>query len=77
MTLDSVYQSLSMIKEIKDDFQQHLHQKVSETEGRDTSVVFFDVTNYYFETDLEDTLKKGWRIQRKKENTDCSNEFSH
>ena len=58
VTLDSVYQSLSMIKEIKDDLQQHLHQKVSETEGRDTSVVFFDVTNYYFETDLEDTLKK-------------------
>jgi transposase len=58
VTLDSVYKSLSLMNELKDDLQVHLHDKISELHGRDTSLVFFDVTNYYFETDMEDELRK-------------------
>ena len=58
LTLDSVYDSLSLIKELKEDLQLHLHKKVSEMHGRDTSLIYFDVTNYYFETELENNLRK-------------------
>jgi len=56
--LNSVYRSLTQMDEIKEDLQVHLNRKVSETYGRDASLVFYDVTNYYFETDIEDDFKK-------------------
>jgi len=58
VTLDAVYESLSLMKDLKEDLQLHLHEQVSEVHGRDTSLVFFDVTNYYFESDLENDLRK-------------------
>ncbi|QUH26382.1 hypothetical protein HZR23_12020 [Serpentinicella alkaliphila] len=58
VTINSIYESLSLMKDIKEDLQQHLHEQVSQIHGRDTSLVFFDVTNYYFESDLENNLKK-------------------
>lgn len=57
-SLNSVYRSLTQMDEIKEDLQVHLNKKVSETYGRDASLVFYDVTNYYFETDIEDDFKK-------------------
>lgn len=56
--LDDVYQSLSLMKTFKHDLQLHLHNQVKSVYGRDTSLVFFDVTNYYFETEIENDLKK-------------------
>jgi len=56
--LKSVYKSLSNLSEIKIDLQNHLNKTVTSTYGRDASLVFYDVTNYYFETDIEDDLKK-------------------
>ena len=56
--LNSIYRSLSVLSEIKDDLQYFLHQEVSRHYQRDCSVVFYDVTNYYFEIDEEDDLKK-------------------
>jgi transposase len=56
--LKSVYKSLSRLSEIKTDLQNHLNEKVTNTYGRDASLVFYDVTNYYFETEMEDDLKK-------------------
>lgn len=58
VTLDSVYESLSLMKEVKEELQLHLHNKISEIHGRDTFLIFFDVTNYYFETEIENELKK-------------------
>lgn len=58
VTLNSVYESLSLMKGIKEDLQLHLHEQISQIHGRDTSLVFFDVTNYYFESDLENDLKQ-------------------
>lgn len=66
VTLESVYESLSLMKDIKEDLQLHLHSKIPETCGRDTSLIFFDVTNYYFETEIEnDLLKKGLSKEKK------------
>lgn len=56
--LKSVYKSLSKLSEIKIDLKNHLNKSVTSTYGRDVSLVFYDVTNYYFETDAEDDLKK-------------------
>jgi len=56
--LKSVYKSLSNFEEIKIDLQNHLNEKVTSIYGRDASLVFYDVTNYYFETEIEDDLKK-------------------
>lgn len=58
VTLDSVYESLSQFHGLNNDLQCHLNQRVSKLYGRDASLVFYDVTNYYFEIDKEDDLKK-------------------
>ena len=64
--LKSVYKSLSNLKEIKIDLQNHLNERVSTTYGRDASLVFYDVTNYYFETEIGDDLKKKGPSKEKK-----------
>lgn len=63
--MNSLYRSLSALNEIKEDLQAFLHKEVSASYARDCSLVFYDVTNYYFETDREDDLK---RIGVSKEN---------
>lgn len=62
---NALYRSLSALNEVKEDLQAFLHKEVSESYARDCSLVFYDVTNYYFETDMEDDLK---RIGVSKEN---------
>jgi transposase len=37
---------------------RHLHKRVSELYGRDTTLMYYDVTNYYWESDKEDNLRK-------------------
>ena len=46
------------MSEIKEDLQAFLHKQVSASYSRDCSLVFYDVTNYYFEIDEEDDVKK-------------------
>ena len=58
LNLDSIYDSLGKFNQIKEGLQNHLNQNVTENYGRDASLVFYDVTNYYFETEKEDSLKK-------------------
>jgi len=58
VTLDSVYDSLTEFNEIKEDLQFHLNEKVTEIYGRDATLVFYDVTNYYFAIEKEDELKR-------------------
>ena len=55
---NALYRSLSVLSEVKEDLQAFLHREVSESYARDCSLVFYDVTNYYFETDREDDLKR-------------------
>jgi len=57
-SLDDVYRSLSQLAAMKDELALHLHQQISETQGRDCSLVFYDVTNYHFESDITEGLRQ-------------------
>ncbi|MGD9761968.1 MAG: IS1634 family transposase [Candidatus Izemoplasmatales bacterium] len=59
-TLDDVYRSLTHLSSLKDELTLHIHNRIQETRGRDCSLVFYDVTNYYFESEnLEGVRQKG------------------
>ena len=59
-SLDDMYRSLSHLSSMKDELTLHLHQRIQETRGRDCSLVFYDVTNYYFESEnMEGLRQKG------------------
>lgn len=57
-SLDDVYRCLSFFAEIAPDLPEYLHKQILRTSGRNTEVVYYDVTNYYFEIDREDELRK-------------------
>lgn len=56
-SLDDLYRSLDIVNEIKDDLQVHLHNEIKKQYKRDCTLVFYDVTNYYFETEIEDDIR--------------------
>jgi transposase len=58
VSLDDLYRSLSVLSDLSDDIQAHLNAKITELYGRDGSLVYYDVTNYYFEIDEPDDLRK-------------------
>jgi len=59
-SLDDMYRSLSHLSSMKDELTLHLHKRIQETRGRDCSLIFYDVTNYYFESEnLEGLRQKG------------------
>jgi len=57
-TLDDVYRSLGRLCAMKEELTLHLHRRIQETRGRDCSLVFYDVTNYYFESEKLDGLRQ-------------------
>ena len=57
-SLDDVYRSLSRMNGYQEALLLKLHQSVSKLYGRDTSNVFYDVTNYYFEIEAGDELRR-------------------
>ncbi len=64
--LESVYRALPVFARHKDRLLQDLHEQVSLKYGRDTSNVFYDVTNYYFHKEEEsDMVRKGMAKDRK------------
>jgi transposase len=48
--LDDVYRSLDHLTALKDDLMIHLNDELKTQGLRDASLVFYDVTNYYFES---------------------------
>lgn len=54
ISLNAIYRSLDKLNEINQDLQGHLHKEVSRMTNREARLVFYDVTNYYFETDIPD-----------------------
>ncbi len=64
--LESIYRSLPIFAKHKDKLLLDIHENVKMTYGRDTSNVFYDVTNYYFHMDEETELvRKGMSKERK------------
>jgi transposase len=59
-SLDDVYRCLTFFAKYEKELQLRLHQRVTALYGRDTSLLYYDVTNYYFETDkTNDFQRKG------------------
>ncbi len=56
--LNAVYRSLSILPKYRDDLLQHLHKQMVSQYDRDSTVLFYDVTNYYFEIDQEDSFRR-------------------
>jgi len=55
---DTVYKALDVLHDLAPDCQRHLHTQICKVFGRDITRVFYDVTNYWFETDISDELRK-------------------
>lgn len=56
--IHDVYRALDVLDTLSDDICLHVHRAVSKHIGRDAALVFYDVTNYYFECDFEDDFRK-------------------
>ena len=57
-SLDDVYRSLSQVVTFRDTLKLYLHKQIKKTIGRNTDIVYYDVTNYYFEIDKQDEFKR-------------------
>jgi len=57
-SLDDVYRCLTQVVTCKDSLQRQLHRQLQQQHGRSTELVYYDVTNYYFETDRQDVLRR-------------------
>jgi transposase len=53
-----VYRALDYFTDYREDIILHLHEQVRIHYKRKTDVVFYDVTNFYFEIDKEDDFRK-------------------
>jgi transposase len=53
-SLDDIYNSLTHFSKCAKESQKHIYDKVKEQYGIDSSLIYYDVTNYYFETDTQD-----------------------
>lgn len=56
-SLLDIYRSLTFFAEIDSAIQLHIHKRITERFGRNTDLVYYDTTNYYFEIDAEDELR--------------------
>ena len=58
-SLADMYRALSHFATLVDDVQRHIHEQISACYGtRNTKTIYYDVTNFYFEIDNEDELRK-------------------
>jgi len=57
-TLDDVYRALTHFDKISEDLQRFIHSRVKQKYKSDTSIIYYDVTNYYFEISKPDELRK-------------------
>lgn len=57
-SLNDVYRCLSLLTKHKDALQLWIHERIKQQYDRDTSLVYYDVTNYYFEIDEQDELRR-------------------
>lgn len=57
-SLESVYRSLDYFDHFNLDLQTWLNEAVKQQYGRDMGYAYYDVTNYYFEIDEEDELRR-------------------
>lgn len=57
-TLLDIYRCLTKIISLKRDIIFHLHKQMVDLFGRTNDIVYYDVTNYYFEIDEQDEMRR-------------------
>jgi len=57
-SLQEVYNALTYLEPYKDMLQQYIYEHIQEQYQPKNEAVFYDVTNYYFEIDAPDELRK-------------------
>lgn len=57
-SLDDLYRCLTFFNKHSSALQLWLNERIKQLYGRDSSLVYYDVTNYYFEIDEPDDLRK-------------------
>jgi len=65
-TIDDIYSALDEFNRHSVELQQHLHESIVKQYGRVTDLIYYDVTNYYFEIDQEDDLRKRGACKEKR-----------
>jgi hypothetical protein len=67
-SLADVYRALSHYAKIGTECQRHIHGRIAQRYGRDTSVIYYDVTNFYFEIDKADDFRKFYKSKENRHN---------
>ena len=57
-SLNDIYSALTHFYEISEELQKHLHANITKNYGRNLDLVYYNVTNFYFEIDKQDDLRK-------------------
>jgi hypothetical protein len=57
-SLDNVYRCLSLFNKHKETLQLWIHEHIKNQYNRNTELVYYDVTNYYFEIDEQDEMRR-------------------
>lgn len=57
-SLADVYRALSHFSQVAVESQRHLNSRIQETYGRNTKTIYYDVTNFYFQIDDQDELRR-------------------
>lgn len=67
-SLESIYRSLDYFDRFNLDLQAWLNNAIQKQYGRDHELAYYDVTNYYFEIDEEDELRRKGPSKEKRPN---------
>jgi len=67
-SLVDVYRALSHFAKIANECQRYLHEQIVGRYGRDTKTIYYDVTNFYFEIDEADELRKFGKSKENRHN---------
>jgi len=57
-TLADIYRALSHFATLEIELQEYLNEKINDRYKRNTSTIYYDVTNFYFEIDKADEFRK-------------------
>jgi len=57
-SLIDIYRCLTKVSELKNAVLLHIHKQMLELFGRSDELVYYDVTNYYFEIDEQDDMRR-------------------
>lgn len=57
-SLQELYKTMDLINEYNDEFQAHIYNNSSKISKRNTDILYYDCTNFFFEIEEEDNFRK-------------------